>query len=69
MTKRTAMLEQETVAERSARLKREQRELAMARAQIDAGDGMAEEAVQPWLDSLGTDHVLPKPKATKKAPR
>ena len=66
MAKRALKLDDpaETEAQRAARLARERQELDAARAQIDAGQGVDDARVRPWLDSLGTRRELPKPRAT-----
>jgi predicted transcriptional regulator len=51
----------ETEAERQARLAREAKSIAEARAQLDAGFYVEAAEVDAWIDSIGTDHELPPP--------
>jgi predicted transcriptional regulator len=51
----------ETDEERRKRLAHEARLIAEAEADAAAGRVIYGEAVSAWLESLGTDHELPRP--------
>jgi predicted transcriptional regulator len=53
--------EPETAETREQRLACEARLIAEARASVAAGRLISLEAVEAWIDSLGTDHELPPP--------
>jgi hypothetical protein len=53
----------ETEAERQARLAREAEGIARARASAAAGRVVSSEAVDAWIDSIGTDHEQPPPRS------
>lgn len=53
----------ETETERQSRLAREAEGIAKARASIAAGRVVPSEAVDAWIDSIGTDHELPPPRS------
>lgn len=57
----TAAPEQETPAQREARIRLEARIIAQAEADIDAGLGIEEEAFEAWLDALDLDPDAPLP--------
>ena len=48
--------------ERRRRIAWEAEGIARARASVAAGRVISSEAVDAWIDSLGTDHELPLPK-------
>jgi hypothetical protein len=50
-------------AARAERLARERQEIERARASARAGRVVSAEAVDAWIDSLGTDHELPPPRS------
>ena len=50
-------------AARAERLARERQEIEQARASARAGRVVSLEAVEAWIDSLGTDHELPPPRS------
>jgi predicted transcriptional regulator len=52
----------ESDEERTRRIAREAEGLARAIASADAGQLISSEAVDAWIDSLGTDHELPLPR-------
>ncbi len=51
----------ETAAERTARLQREADAIALGHAQIDAGHGIEDDALETWLDALDRDPDAPLP--------
>jgi predicted transcriptional regulator len=53
----------ETEAERKARLAWEAAGIAEARADVAAGRLVDAAEVDAWIDSIGTDHELPVPRA------
>ncbi len=55
----------ETEAERQARIAWEAARIAEADASIAAGRTVSEEAVDAWIDSLGTEHELPAPRSRR----
>lgn len=59
----TPAAQPETEAERKRRLAREAERIAEARASAAAGRVVSSEAVDAWIDSLGTDHELPPPRS------
>ncbi len=48
---------------RQNQIAREAELIARARASAAAGQTVSEEQVDAWIDSLGTDHELPAPRA------
>ena len=54
---------QETAEERRERLAWEAERIAEARADVAAGRVVSAEAVNAWIDSLGTDQELPPPRS------
>lgn len=56
---------QETDEERRVRLAREAALIAEAAADVEAGRLIPGKAVSTWLESLGTDHELPRPEPPK----
>ena len=54
----------ETAAEAQRRIGREATGIAEARAQLEAGQFVAAEDIDAWVDSIGTDQKLPPPPAT-----
>lgn len=56
----------ETEAERQRRLDNEDRAIAEAIADCDAGLTVSSETVKAWIDSLATDHPLPLPRARRR---
>ncbi|MBV8359975.1 MAG: hypothetical protein JO189_18865 [Deltaproteobacteria bacterium] len=55
----------ETDEERRVRLAREAALIAEAEADVEAGRLIPGKAVSTWLESLGTDHELPRPEPPK----
>lgn len=55
----------ETEAERQARLAWEAEGIAEARADVAAGRLVDAAEVDAWIDSIGTDHELPVPRARR----
>jgi predicted transcriptional regulator len=53
----------ETEVERQDRIAWEAAGIAKARASAAAGRVVPSEAVDAWIDSLGTDHELPPPRS------
>ena len=53
----------ETKAARRVRLAYEAERIAQAKASAAAGRVVSEEEVDAWIDSLGTGHELPAPRA------
>jgi predicted transcriptional regulator len=53
----------ETEADRQRRIAWEAERIAEARASGAAGRVVSSEAVDAWIDSLGTDHELPPPRS------
>ena len=53
----------ETETERQRRLAREAEGIAEARASVAAGRVVSSEAVDAWIDSIGTGHELPPPRS------
>ncbi len=53
----------ETETERHARIAWEAARIAEADSSIAAGRTVPEEAVDAWIDSLGTEHELPAPRS------
>jgi predicted transcriptional regulator len=53
----------ETDEARAARLAREAEMIDQALASAAAGRVVSEEAVDVWIDILGTDHELPRPRS------
>ena len=53
----------ETAEARRSRLAREAVMIAEAEADVTAGRTVSLEAVEAWIDSLGTDHELPVPRS------
>jgi predicted transcriptional regulator len=49
--------------ERRVRIAWEAERIAEARASVAAGRVVSSEQVDAWIDSLGTDHELPAPRA------
>jgi hypothetical protein len=50
-----------STAERAARIRREAKMIAEARAQLDAGQGIADADLEAWLDRLEDDETAPLP--------
>jgi predicted transcriptional regulator len=57
------IMKSETEAERQVRVAREAEMIADARASAEAGQLIDEADMDAWIDSLGTDHELPPPRA------
>jgi len=55
----------ETEAERQARVAWEAEGIAEALADVAAGRLVDAEEVDAWIDSIGTDHELPVPRARR----
>jgi predicted transcriptional regulator len=53
----------ETETERQRRIVWEVERIAEARASVASGRVVSSEAVDAWIDSLGTDHELPPPRS------
>jgi predicted transcriptional regulator len=53
----------ETETERQRRIAWEAERIAEARASVASGRVVSSEAVDAWIDSLGTDHELPPPRS------
>ncbi len=51
----------DAAADRHRRIAWEAETIAAADAEIEAGPFVEEAGVDAWIDSLGTDHVLPVP--------
>ena len=51
----------ETPAEREERVRREAAVIAEARADVAAGNGIEDDALEAWLDSLDRDENAPIP--------
>jgi hypothetical protein len=55
---------QETPAERARRVQWEAREIARARQEIAAGQGLDDDVLEAWLDALDGDPTTPLPTVT-----
>jgi hypothetical protein len=55
----------ESSAERAVRVQREAAVLQQARAQIEAGEGIDDDTLEAWLDSLDHDPSAPLPTTAK----
>jgi len=65
MDKPDAPVTNETEAERQRRLAWERERIAEAEASIAAGLIIDAAEIDAWIDSIGTDHELPPPKARR----
>lgn len=66
MTQPSPLIEtDETEADRRRRIAWEAAGIARARASADAGRLIDSEEIDAWIDSLGTDHELPPPRARR----
>lgn len=59
----------ETEAERQARVTREREMLAEARAELDAGLGISDAALEEWLTAFANGEERPIPAPTSQKPR